>query len=142
METLVRRTSLVLGLTLAVGITLGVAGGSFLTTDGRERNGVLFNSHNTEMANSPVTRTIRGVAGTRIRLYGLDAWCSNGSSNVTVVDGNTTIWASGATEVGKLRFRVAWSPGLSASTGKDMIISLASCGSGNVGTLIIQAERF
>jgi hypothetical protein len=88
--------------------------------------------------------TIAAVTGQRVHLRRIEAQCSAGTSGLTVVDGATTIWASGAAEVvaAPVFFRPQpWIPALDGTTGNAMTITLATCGAGNTGRLTVQADQ-
>jgi len=84
------------------------------------------------------------TAGTyqRAHLFSISANCSAGSAQLTILDGTTQIWSTGATEVGTTTFRYQWNPGLAGSYGAAMTVTLSSCGGGNTGTLDVQGSVF
>ena len=65
---------------------------------------------------------------------------SAGTAGLTIKDGvaGTTIWTTAAAAGTNLTF---YTP-LSSTSGSGMDITLATCGSGNVGTLDVQASQF
>lgn len=103
---------------------------------------VLFNSQTTGAANTAVAVTIPAVLDVRAHIYEISARCSAGTSSLTVTDGGVTIWSTAAAEVGTATARYRFDVGLSGTRGSQVIITLASCGVGNTGTLIVQADRF
>lgn len=102
-------------------------------------NGTL-NSETTATAASAV-KTLTGVVGTRVSLFSVSARCAAGTAGITVADGATQIWSSGAAEVGTTTFHYQWSPGLAGQFGNGIIVTLTSCGAGNAGTLDVQASQ-
>jgi hypothetical protein len=102
----------------------------------------LFNSQTTGAANTAVVVTIAAVASTRAHVYNVHAFCSAGTSTLTVTDGGTTIWGTLAGEITTARFEKRWEPGLTGATNSAVVITLATCGVGNTGTLHVQADRF
>jgi len=103
----------------------------------------LFNSQTTGAANTAVVVTIAAVADVRAHVYRIEANCSAGASSVTVTDGGTTVWSTLAGEVGAAaRFRQQFTPALTGGTNSAVVITLAACGVGNTGTLIVHADRY
>ncbi len=103
----------------------------------------LFNSQTTGAANTAVTVTIAAVAVQRAHLYRIEASCSAGVSEVTITDAGTTVWATLTGEVGTARFRQPFTPAaLTGSTAGALVVTLAACGAGNTGTLIVHADRY
>lgn len=102
----------------------------------------LFNSQTVSAANTAVTITIAAMTGARTHVYSLDAFCSAGTSNLTITDGGTTIWSTPATEVPVTRDRISWPTGLTSATNSAIVITLAACGAANTGTLDVQADRY
>jgi hypothetical protein len=98
------------------------------------------NTETTSATATSIVKTITGVAGERVSLFSVNARCSAGTSSLTIADNATQIWSTAATEVGTTTFKFQWSPGLAAKLGDGMTITLASCGSGNTGTLDVQAS--
>jgi hypothetical protein len=90
--------------------------------------------------NASVTAGATGVAGQRGMLFSLNARCSAGTAGITIVDGGTTIWSSGTTEVGTTSFSKFWPTGLASSPGNGLSVTLSACGAGNTGTLDVQAS--
>lgn len=100
-----------------------------------------FNKETVSNTNTAVTFNPGGSQGTRWSLFSVNARCSAGTASLTVQDGATTIWSTAATEVGTTTFKFQWSPGLAGSIGNSMAITLSTCGSGNTGTLDVQASQ-
>jgi hypothetical protein len=73
-------------------------------------------------------------------LFSVNARCSAGTSSLSITDGATPIWSTAATEVSTTTFRFQWNPGLTSSVGRQLTITLASCGAGNTGTLDVQTS--
>jgi len=101
-----------------------------------------LNSVATSAANAAVTTTIAAAASTRPHLYRVDAYCSAGTAQLTVADGATTIWQTPAAAVGTTMFTTTWPTPLTGSVNTNMTITLGTCGVGNTGTLIVQADRW
>lgn len=102
----------------------------------------LFNSQTTGAADTAVVVTITGVAGERGHLFSVDARCSAGTSGLTVADAATTRWSTAATQVSTTNFVKQWNPALTMTTANNLVITLATCGAGNTGTLMVQADQY
>ncbi len=102
----------------------------------------LFNSNTTGAANTAVTVTITAAPTQRAHVYRIEASCSVGTSTVTVTDGGTNIWATLAAEVGAARYRQQFTPAITSSTNSALVVTLATCGVGNAGTLIVHADQY
>lgn len=99
------------------------------------------NTESTSATNTQVVDTIAGSAGNRVSVYSVSARCSAGTASLTIKDGATQIWSTGAAEVGTTTFRFQWSPGLATVTGNAAVITLSACGAGNTGTLDVQSSQ-
>lgn len=103
--------------------------------------GTLLNSFTTGADDTAVVVTLTGVAGQRIHLYSLDARCSNpGTGQVTIADGSILFQTAAGVITEDIRYM--WQPGLTANTGATMSITLGTCGVGNTGTLMVQADQW
>lgn len=103
----------------------------------------LTNSQTTGAANTAVTVTIAAATDQRAHLYKVAARCSAGTSSLTVqYPSGTTRWSTEAAEVTTVNFTERWNPGLTTTANTAMVITLATCGVGNTGTLMVQADRF
>lgn len=113
------------------------------------------NQEATSAANSAVSLSLEVpnsslVNAQRGNLFSVSARCSAGTAQLTVKDGGTsnslttgtTIWSSATTEVGTTTFKFQWNPGLSASPGNGILITLGTCGVANTGTLDVQGSVF
>lgn len=102
------------------------------------------NSQATSGTDAAVTATLAasGTVYSRPYLYRVSARCSAGTSSVTVANGATTVWTTGAAEVGTTNSTFTWNPGLVGSANTNMTVTLATCGGGNTGTLMVQASVF
>ena len=92
-------------------------------------------------ANTAVSITITGFANVLTVLNGVDAYCSAGTSSITVArsTGPTTIWSTPATAVGTTLFSKEWPvPMTSTVTGDSFTVTLAACGAANTGTLMVR----
>lgn len=119
-------------------------GASPVQGGGHANASTVFNSQTTGAANTAVVTTIAaGVANEKAHVYKVTARCSAGTSSLTVASGGTTIWTSETGAVGTTNFREEWATGLTATAiASAMDVTLAACGAGNTGTLIVQADRF
>lgn len=135
-------------LALLAALLLALVGVADAQNDGRAGVSPIQNlgSHNrqvTSAANTAVTITIDGAAHQRVHLSGITARCSAGSAQLTVTDGGALIWSSDSAFVGTSTRSVAWTPKpLATAMGNALAVTLGTCGSGNTGTLAVQAERF
>jgi hypothetical protein len=102
----------------------------------------LLNSQSVSAANTAITITLAGAAGTRVHLYAMAGYCSAGSAIIQAMDGAAALWTAPAGTVGTMPYTVTWPVGLTGTTGGTMTATLGSCGVGNVGTLSVQADRF
>jgi len=104
----------------------------------------LFNSQTTGAANTAVVVTIAAVADQRAHVDRVEASCAPaGTASLTITDGGVTVWSTVAAEVGVARFRQPFTPkSLTGTTQSAVVITLATCGVGNAGTLIVHADRF
>lgn len=102
------------------------------------------NLSNAEATQTNATVTITIVPNTfqRAHLFSLNARCSAGTAGITVKDGTTIVWSSGAAEVTTTSFTKTWPIGYSASPGKNLVVALTTCGAANVGTLDVQGSVF
>lgn len=102
----------------------------------------LLNSDTIGAANTAVVATLSAVSGERNHVYSVDAVCSAGDSEITITNGGSNIWHSLTGEVTTVPLRLTWPVALTGATNSAVVITLASCGVGNTGTLIVQADRF
>jgi len=102
----------------------------------------LFNSQTTGAADTAVVTTIAAGGNMRAHVYATHAFCSAGTSTLTITDGGTTIWSTTAGEITTARFQRTWSPGLTGATNSAVVVTLGTCGPGNTGTVHVQADRF
>ncbi len=102
----------------------------------------LFNSETTGAADTAVTLTIAAAANTRAHVYTVDARCSATTSSVTITDGGFTRFSTTSTEIGTTRTRIQWPVGLTGLTNSAVVVTLATCGAANTGTLSVQADRY
>lgn len=103
----------------------------------------LFNSQTTGAADTAVVVTIAAVIVQRAHVARVEASCAAGTSSLTITDAGTTVWSTLAGEIGTARFRQPFTPSaLTGSTNSALVITLAACGAGNTGTLIVHADRY
>jgi hypothetical protein len=100
----------------------------------------LANSVSTAAANTPVVVTLAATSQVRHFLRGVSAYCSAGTASLTVAD-VATIWQTPAGAIGTTLFSATWPTALSGASSQALTITLGTCGAGNTGTLIIQADR-
>jgi len=74
-------------------------------------------------------------------IFSVSARCSAGTAGLTIKNGSTQIWSSGATEVGTTTFRFQWNPGLASTLGQALTVTLTACGTGNTGTIDVQGSQ-
>lgn len=106
----------------------------------------LFNSTTTGAANAAVTVTIAAVTSQRVHLREVEAFCSAGTSTLTVTDGATLRYTTAANAVPAIgaagaSFRKPWAPAFDSTTGNALTVTLATCGVGNTGTLNVHADQ-
>lgn len=106
-----------------------------------QQGGTITNSTTTSATDTAVVVTITGVANQNVHLYSIDVICSAGTSMVTVDDGVTEIYSKPVKASPNQEPR-RWIPPLTMDDGSDAVVTLATCGSGNTGTLIVQADRW
>ena len=97
---------------------------------------------------SAQTKSIAAVAGKRVYLYSVNAWCAGATAvQLTVKDGvaGTTIFTSNTTQVpvaggtsGQIEFRTP----LASSVGNGLDITVGACASASKSTLDVQASQF
>lgn len=145
---------LLVGPTVGAGARLAVGrGGRSAAVDaaglrtsgtGLAQGPTLLNQQLTSGANAAVTFSAGTTpSGERVHLYRVEARCSAGSASLTIADTGTTIFSTGATEVGAVNFVRAWTPALTSRTDTNpFAVTLGACGVGNTGTLIVQADRY
>lgn len=107
------------------------------------QQGTLFTSQTTGAADTAVTVTLAAGAAERGHLYKVTARCSAGTSALTVQSpSGTTIWSTATGAVGTTNVTEAWSTGLTGATNTAIVVTLATCGVGNTGTLAVQGDRY
>jgi hypothetical protein len=82
---------------------------------------------------------LTAALGSQTFVDGITAWCSAGTSRVTVTHGSVTLWQTAPAEVGTSTFSVAWTRGLPGYYYPDqnVTVTLDSCGTGNTGYLFV-----
>lgn len=110
---------------------------------GGSGNGTILNFNINSNPDTALVQILAAGSRGRLHLHGIDSWCTAGSATLTVTDNATVIWTSQTGEIGTAAFRANWSPALTGlANNTSMTITLSSCGVGNTGKLIIQADRF
>jgi len=100
------------------------------------------NTRTVSTSNAAAVKTLTGVAGSAWRLYGMSAYCSAGTSTLTIAEAGTTTWSTNAGFVDTTIAGIAFTPSpYTAVAGATVVITLSTCGSGNIGTLNVQADR-
>lgn len=105
----------------------------------------LLNSETTSAIDTILTKTLTGVAGTRIHLYSIQASCNLGSASLSIADGGTVIYSTqGGNTVPQLArlFEEIWPAGLTFTTGANAVITVSQCGTGGSSILTVQADQF
>lgn len=105
----------------------------------------LLNSETTSAADTTLTKTLTGVAGTRIHIYKLKSNCSAGASSLSITDNAVGIYSTlaGNTIPQVPRsYDETWPTGLTISTGSNAVVSILTCGAGNTSTLTLEADQF
>lgn len=95
-------------------------------------------------ANTAVTINVTGAANVRSMINGIDAYCSAGTSGITITTstGPTTVWTTPAAGVGTTLFSKEFPVALTSPTLADTLaVTLAACGVGNTGTLMVRGGR-
>lgn len=108
------------------------------------QRGSITSTQSTAAANTPVVVGFGAANGVRGHLYSITARCSAGTASITVENPTgTTIWSTPAAAVSTTNFEKAWNPGLTSNTiATEVKITLSTCGLGNTGLLMIQADVF
>lgn len=124
------------------GATLDRWRGGMSPVEGGSPTGTLFNSQTTGGVTTAVVTTIAASAATRTHVYQVEGRCSAATSSITITDGGTTIWSTGAAEVAAaVNFVRVFATALTGATNSAIVITLAACTAGT-GTLIVAADRY
>lgn len=105
-------------------------------------SGTLTNSQTVSAADTAVSVTLAATANSRSHIYKVTGRCSAGTSTMSITHGGTTVWSTAATEVGVVNFREEWATGLTGPVNSAAVMTLATCGAGNTGTLMVQSDIF
>lgn len=105
-------------------------------------SGTLTNSQTVSAADTAVSVTLAATASSRSHVYKITGRCSAGTSTMSITHGGTTVWSTGATEIGTVNFREEWATGLTGPVNSAAVMTLATCGAGNTGTLMVQSDIF
>lgn len=114
-------------------------------TVGPTQAGLSSNTQVNSASNAATTIQIAAAANQRARLYSLSARCQGGAaprSSVTVTNGGTAIWSTGAASVSTTNYEKSWTVPLMGSVNSAMVVSIEPCGTDSVGILSIQADRY
>ncbi len=118
-------------------------GNVVLWTGASAQGRTLLNNSVVGSSNVAVTVTLLGAANTRVHVYRVGAFCSAGVSSLTISDGAVVIYRSPINGVGLSEYIVdIGSVGLTGTLGNNVVVTLNSCGIGNVGTVNVVADRF
>lgn len=122
---------------------LSASSGEAQTPVSPSQRDVLENTQTTAAANTAVVVTLTGVAGQQHRIYGVSAYCSAGSSTITIAEATVTKFSMPAGTITTNITGVAWTPApLTAARGATVVITLSTCGGGNTGILNVVADRY
>jgi hypothetical protein len=99
------------------------------------------NTTTVSTSNTAAVKTLTGVANRAWRIDGVSAFCSAGTSTITIAEAGTTTFVTNTGAVGTSILGIAFTPATyTAAAGATVVITLGTCGSGNTGTLNVQAE--
>ena len=107
-----------------------------------EQGAALLNAHSDSAPNTVLTISLTGTAGQRIHIYSLTAACSAGNADVLILDGGTEIWHTASNSINTVAVQYLFPVPLTISTGSNSSATLGACGTGNVGHLSVQADKF
>jgi hypothetical protein len=96
----------------------------------------------TSAVNTAVWYVVTGLTYLSNRLQRIDAYCDTGSAQIVVSSAGATIWQSDGGYIGTTSKGLVWIPPLLLPTGNSLSVGLTACGSGNTGTLIVEADQF
>jgi len=102
----------------------------------------LLNATVTGSADSTNTITLTGVAGTRIHLYKLVARCSPAGTTSLSISDNAVITYAVFVPGTNQQLMEQWNPGMTISTGNNLVISALTCGAGNSSIIAYNADQF
>lgn len=131
-------------LALAAGLLCGAATLSLAQTPvAPTQRDVILNARIVTVANTAGVVTLTGVANQKVRVYGLSAYCSAGTSTLTLAEAAVTMFTTDTGAITTNILGVAWPPApYTAATGATVTVTLATCGGGNTGTLQVFADRY
>jgi hypothetical protein len=112
---------------------------------GPAQAGFSSNTQVNSASNAATTIQIAAASNQRARLYSLSARCQGGAaprSSVTITNGGTAIWSTGAASVSTTNYEKTWTVPLMGSPNSAMVVAIAACGADSVGILSIQADRY
>lgn len=92
--------------------------------------------------NASAVKTITGFTNRSVRIFSFKASCSAGTATVTITDGGVTVWSTVAGAIGTNDGGAIWMPPLTLTPGNTAVVTLSTCGGGNVGTLTVQADLY
>jgi hypothetical protein len=118
------------------------SGNGDLFIQGLLRQSGIQNSETTGAANTAVVITLTTAATEQAVINKITARCSAGTASITVTNGTAQVWSTQAGAVTTANLTEQWTTGLTSATGADPVITLSTCGAGNTGTLMIQANIF
>lgn len=112
--------------------------GSSIGTSPTQR-GTLFNTRSVSGVNAAVSTTITAATSERGHVYRIDARCSAGTAALEIESPTgTVLWD----RVAAASFDVTFPTGWTSAVNTTITVELATCGAGNTGTLIVQADRY
>lgn len=124
------------------GVFQGTAGADPWPTAGPVQRGTIQNSRLVSAANAAVSYTLAAAAAQSGHVYRIEARCSAGTSNLLLSIAAVTVWDTGATEVGVTNFVRDFPTAITGGANQAVVVTLATCGVGNTGTLMVQGDRY
>ena len=104
----------------------------------------VLNSETVSAADTANVVTLTGVANTRIHIYRVKANCAAGTSVMSITDHAVTKFSTNAGSIPQVprSFDEVWPVGLTISTGSNAVVTVATCGAGNVSAIQLEADQF
>ena len=125
---------------LLVGVWLSTAYGADIVTP--SQHGTQANSFASGASTSAVSVTLTPPAAQRVRLYSFSAYCSAGQASASVVNSTNarTLWLADAAYVTASLKQTNFQTPLTGPVGSTLVVTVASCGTGQMGNLSVQAD--
>ena len=131
-----------LGAVAALVMALTAASAGAQTPFVPSQAGNTVNQEVTSAVNATAVITLTAALHTRAHVYLVTARCTNGTAQVTITDGGVQKWSSPPSIVGPTQINQAFTPGWTGSLGAVVLVTLGSCGGGNVGTINVVADVY